>query len=223
MRQVKGRMSSVNELVKNSIINGDCIQVMAQMRAGCVDFMLTDPPYLVRYRSRDGRAVPNDDNDRWLFPACKQMYRVLAADSFAVSFYGWSRADRFIRAWRAAGFRIVGHLVFAKPYASNAGVVKYQHEQAYVLAKGRPQAPKQQISDVLKWEYSGNKLHPTQKPLGILKPLIQTFSEQGSVVCDPFCGSGSSLLAAKPLFREYIGIELDPKYAAIATRRLEAV
>jgi site-specific DNA-methyltransferase (adenine-specific) len=93
----------------------------------------------------------------------------------------------------------VGHLVFVKPYSSNAGAVKYQHEQAYVLAKGRPAAPRQPIGDVISWEYSGNKLHPTQKPLSILKPIVQSFSEVGSVVLDPFAGSGSVCLASNTL------------------------
>ncbi len=92
-----------------------------------------------------------------------------------------------------------------------------------MLAKGKPKAPKQLIGDVIKWEYSGNKLHPTQKPLAILKPLIQSFSEPGSTMLDCFAGSGSSCLAAKSLFRNYIGIELDKQYASIAQRRLEAV
>ncbi len=210
-------------LERNSIIQGDCIEVMKQFPAGSVNLVLTDPPYLVNYHSRDGRGVPNDDNSRWLKPAFSEMYRVLAPNSFCVSFYGWNKVGLFSWAWRAAGFRLVGHLVFVKPYCSSSGVVKYQHEQAYVLAKGKPQAPKQLIGDVSPWEYSGNKLHPTQKPLAILKPLIQTFSEPGSVVLDCFCGSGSTCLASKSLFRDYIGIELDKKYAAIAQKRLEAV
>lgn len=209
--------------VKNSIIQGDCLKVLSQLSAGSIDFILTDPPYLVNYKSREGRGVPNDDNDTWLRPAFAEMYRTLRSDSFCVSFYGWTPADRFIWAWRAAGFRLVGHLVFPKPYSSRIGIVKYQHEQAYVLAKGRPKEPSHRIGDVIAWTYSGNKLHPTQKPLCILKPLIQAFSESESLVCDPFCGSGSTCLAAKSLFRSYLGIELDPMYAAIAQRRLEAV
>jgi DNA modification methylase len=68
--------------------------------------------------------------------------------------------------------------------------------------------------------YSGNKLHPTQKPTPALKPLIESFTRKGDLVLDPFCGSGSTLLAAKILKRRYLGIELDANYHAAATKRL---
>ena len=93
----------------NTILHGDCQKVLPGMDAGSVDFILTDPPYLVNFKSRDGRAVPNDNNDAWLKPAFAEMHRVLANNSFAVSFYGWPEADKFIQAFRLAGFRIVGH------------------------------------------------------------------------------------------------------------------
>src|SRR5271163_859181 len=103
----------------NTIIHADCLTALPRLAPRSVDFILTDPPYIVRYKSRDGRAVPNDDNDAWLKPAFGEMYRVLANDSFAVSFYGWPMADRFMQAYRAAGFRVVGHLMFPKTYASS--------------------------------------------------------------------------------------------------------
>jgi site-specific DNA-methyltransferase (adenine-specific) len=61
-------MSLPNSML-NHIITGDCLRVLAQLPAGSVDLVLTDPPYLVRYHSRDGRGVPNDDTDAWLAPA----------------------------------------------------------------------------------------------------------------------------------------------------------
>jgi adenine-specific DNA-methyltransferase len=83
-----------------------------------------------------------------------------------------------------------------------------------------PKQPADTIGDVIAWSYTGNKLHPTHKPLSILTPLLKTFSTPGDPVLDPFTGSGSTLLAAKQLDRNYIGIELDAGYYAIATRRL---
>ena len=207
---------------KNSIIHADCVKALPMLPDKSVDFILTDPPYITNYRARDGRRVPNDDNDKWLKPAFAQMHRVLADDSFAVSFYGWPKADRFMQAYRAAGFRIVGHLTFPKTYASSTRFLRYQHESAHLLAKGNPRAPETPIADVIEWKYTGNKLHPTQKPLSALLPLVETFSRPHSTVLDPFAGSGSSLLAAKTLGRNWIGVELDARYHAVATRRLQS-
>jgi adenine-specific DNA-methyltransferase len=206
---------------RNTIVNADCLHFLPQLPAESVNFILTDPPYITRYKARDGRTVPNDDNAAWLKPAFAQMYRVLERDSFCVSFYGWPQADRFMRAYRDAGFRVVGHFAFPKRYTSATRFVRYQHECAHLLAKGNPKQPRETIGDVIDWTYSGNKLHPTQKPLSVLLPLVETFSAPQGIVLDPFTGSGSSLLAAKTLGRSYLGIELDQNYHAIASRRLE--
>src|SRR6185437_3661604 len=189
-------------------------------RSGSVDFVLTDPPYLAHYCSRDGRRVANDGDAAWLKPAFAEIFRVLYRDSFCVSFYGWHQADKFISAWREAGFRLAGHITFTKRYPSAERFLRYQHENAYLLAKGNPPQPTQRIPDVLEWKYSGNKLRPTQKPLGVLTPLIQCFSRAGDLVLDPFCGSGSTLLAAKLESRRFVGIELDAAYYQIARDRL---
>ena len=53
----------------NRVIQGDCIEVMRAMPAGSVDCIITDPPYIVRYASRDGRTIASDDNGRWFTPA----------------------------------------------------------------------------------------------------------------------------------------------------------
>ena len=205
--------------VTNGLWNGDCLKLLPTLPEASVDFILTDPPYITRYRSRDGRTVPNDNNDAWLKPAFAEMFRVLKPDSFAVSFYGWSKADRFLTAFRAAGFRVVGHLAFPKRYSSNTPLVRYQHENAYLLVKGNPK-PQAIISDVIGWTYSGNKYHPTEKPLSVLTTLIEAFTPAGGLVLDPFVGSGSTLLAARSLGCRYLGIELDAKYHAIACDRL---
>lgn len=208
--------------LRNKIVQGDCIEIMGGIPAGSVDFILTDPPYLVRYKDRTGRSLPNDGNTDWLEPAAAQMFRVLKDNSLCVSFYGWTQTDRFMSAWRAAGFRIAGHIVFRKCYASKSRFVSYTHESAYLLAKGRPALPDNPPADVIDWVYSGNRLHPTQKPIAILKPLIEAFCPQGGLVLDPFCGSGSTLVAARAVGRCYAGIELDSGYFHAASDRLAA-
>lgn len=204
----------------DTILHGDCLRVLPQLRAESVDLVLTDPPYLVGYKARDGRSVAGDTNDQWLQPAFREMYRVLKPDRFCISFYGWPHADRYVSAWKAAGFRTVGHLVWVKQYASRKGYLAGQHESAYLLAKGSPKLPTSPLSDVLSWEYTKNVFHPTQKPVASLTPLVAAFSQPGDVVFDPFAGSGSSLVAAKQLGRHYLGIELDDHYQRVAMERL---
>lgn len=114
---------------------GNCIDVMARIPDNAIDFILTDPPYLVGFRDRQGRTIAGDKTDEWLQPACNEMFRVLKKDALMVSFYGWNRVDRFMAAWKNAGFSVVGHLVFTKTYTSKAAYVGYRHECAYILAK----------------------------------------------------------------------------------------
>lgn len=207
--------------VRNTVRHGDCVQLMRRMDAASVDFILTDPPYICRYRDSSGRTVANDDNSRWLEPAFAEMFRLLKPDSFAVSFYGWNQVDRFVTAWRQAGFRLVGHMVFPKPYASSERFLSHRHEQAFLLAKGEPETPAEPLPDVRNWAYTGNRLHPTQKPLEALRPLVRTFCPEGGLVLDPFCGSGSSLRAAIDEGRDFLGIELDHRHYRTACRRVD--
>jgi adenine-specific DNA-methyltransferase len=81
--------------------------------------------------------------------------------------------------------------------------------------------PSNALADVMPWgAYTGNKLHPTQKLLEILRPLIKSYSDVGDVVLDPFAGSGSTLLAAQQLQRSWLGMELDATYYRNALTRL---
>lgn len=89
-------------------IQGNSVQIMSTFPNKSVDFILTDPPYLVGFRDRQGRTIAGDVTDEWLQPACREMYRVLKDDSLMVSFYGWNRVDRFLAEWKAAGFKVVG-------------------------------------------------------------------------------------------------------------------
>jgi DNA modification methylase len=215
--------TSPSTLPLDQVIHGDCIDVMRSLPSGCVDFVLTDPPYIARYRSRDGRSIQNDTDDAWLRPGFLQVGRLLKPDRFCISFYGWPRIDRFMAAWRAAGLRPAGHLVFRKSYASSQRFLRYRHEMAYLLVKGNPPLPPDPMEDVVEMPYSGNRLHPTQKPVAMLRRLIEAFSGPGDIVLDPFCGSGSTLVAARRLERRFVGIELDPQYHAISIRRMQAL
>lgn len=68
----------------------------------------------------------------------------------------------------------------------------------------------------------GNKKHPTEKPVALMEQMIRNSSNEGDIVLDPFAGSGSTLVAAKNLHRNYIGYEIDKQYYDVANAALQA-
>ncbi|WP_225932703.1 DNA methyltransferase [Escherichia coli] len=190
---------------------GNCIDVMARIPDNAIDFILTDPPYLVGFRDRSGRTIAGDKTDEWLQPACNEMFRVLKRRVNGELLRLEPRRSLYGRP-KNAGFSVVGHLVFTKNYTSKAAYVGYRHECAYILAKGRPRLPQNPLPDVLGWKYSGNRHHPTEKPVTSLQPLIENFTHPNAIVLDPFAGSGSTCVAALQSGRRYIGIELLEQY-----------
>ncbi len=114
-------------------------------------------------------------------------------------------------------------LWFTKPYKIgttiadnilNHGVGAYNE----LALLGYADAPE----NVLKCRFTPKEsgLHPTQKPVSLMQALIEMVTIENQVVLDPFCGSGSTLLAAKNLNREFIGFDLSKEYIDIANRRL---
>lgn len=65
--------------------------------------------------------------------------------------------------------------------------------------------------------------HPTQKPIKLMKALIELTTQPGQVVLDPFCGSGSTLVAAKAISRTYVGMDISPEYVETSKERLAAL
>ncbi len=204
----------------DQVIHADCVEFMRSMPSSCVDLIVTDPPYLVNYRARDGQRCPNDDNDSWLRPSFREMHRLLKPDAFCVTFYGWPWIERFMVAWKEAGFRPVSHLIWLKSHRSRDGYTRSHHEVGFLLAKGKPSHPVKPLNDVLPWQYTRNEFHPNQKPVAGILPIIESFSAPGDIVLDPFAGSGTSGVAAHARGRRYILIESDWRHCQTASARL---
>ncbi len=206
-----------------TIHRGDCLEVLPTLPSESIDFVLTDPPYLVGYQGRwdsDHKVIVGDDNPDWLRPAFSEIWRVMKPDTCCVSFYGWPHVDTFLGIWKEIGFRPVSHLAFVKRQWGLGRFTRSGHETAFLLAKGRPRTPAVAISDVFDWHRDEITFHPNQKPLASLASILHTFCPAVGIVLDPFMGSGSTLRAAKDLAITAIGIEIEERYCRKAAARM---
>lgn len=139
---------------------------------------------------------------------------------------GDAAAARTWDGWRVGNLRPTFEPVLwlTKPYrigatlADNAlvhGVGAYNQEALMKYASGP--------ENVLDMGFAPKEggLHPTQKPVRLMQALIELTTQEGQTVLDPFCGSGTTLVAAKALNRRFIGFEADETYVETARKRLK--
>lgn len=99
-------------------------------------------------------------------------------------------------------------------------MTRSQHEVSFLLAKGKPKIHGKPISDVVEWTREQNAIHPNQKPLDALYPILSCYAPEEALVLDPFMGSGSTLRAAKDMGMRAVGIEIEESHCRGAVRRL---
>jgi len=209
----------------NKIIRGDCREILPRLPDESVDLLLTDPPYGMRYRAKAGsRPIVGDDDLSWFGPVIRECYRVLRPNTHAYLFCNEYGLATFREEMAAAGFKVKRLLVWVKDQHTAGDLAgDYANRTEYLLFghKGRRLLNGHRDANVLFFKRAGRRRdHPTEKPEDMLRYLIQKSSAPGELVLDPFAGSGTTCRAAKDLGRRFIGIEIDPAYAARARRRV---
>ena len=110
------------------------------------------------------------------------------------------------------------YIIWAKK--SKRAQHRYNYELMRQLNDGKQMTDVWRMPAVAKWEKSCGK-HPTQKPLSLLSRIIMASTKEGDWVLDPFNGSGTTGVAASLLGRKYLGVDMDPGYLELASKRRE--
>lgn len=206
---------------------------MEEMENGSVDLIVTDPPYLVSYKTNRRKdknhefcsEIENDDNTELIKEYIEECYRIMKENSAMYIFCSADKVDFFKRELERY-FNIKNMIIWVKN-SWTAGDLEAQfgkqYEIVFLVNKGRKKFNGKRISDV--WYFDrvvGKKqLHQNEKPLDLIRQCIEKHSDPNDTVFDGFVGSGTTPLACKELDRNFIGFELDSKYYEIAMKRLE--
>lgn len=224
-----GKLGSYNS---NTIVVGDCLDIMAAMPNGCVDLVFADPFYV----------PPNmfdwilfDEfywsfNQEWLRllqPKVKQSGHIFISFSSedmahfedVLKSTGYDIKSRIVWHYRNAGGRCRAKDRFGKTYqfvfhcsfgAQLNFPEKWDDRRFDVWTISTPQS-----------NFKEGKYHEFQKPLELLKRIIQFSSKKGDLVFDPFIGSGTTAVAADRLGRRFFGCDINPDCVKMTLKRLK--
>ena len=209
------------------LLNGDCLELMKELPSGSVDLVLTDPPYGMDFQSHFRKEmyskIGNDKVLDWLEKYVDECFRILKDNTAVYFFCSWHNVDIFKQAIEKK-FKIKNILIWEKNNTSMGdlkGSYAPKYEMIIFAHKGRKLLNGFRYADVIKANRTGNKVHPTEKPVDLLELFIKNSSDENSVVFDGFMGSGSTGVACINTNRDFIGIELDKNYFNIAKKRIE--
>ncbi len=221
------------------LIHQDAVQAMQQLidEGVKVDAIITDPPYKSisggsgvgkkgnrprgLLEKNDGTFFKHNDIEfkEWV-PMC---YELLADNSHAYFMTNFLNLSEFMNVIEMSGFKIHNLLVWEKNNAAPNRWYMKNCEYIIFARKGKAKSINSCGSKTVHHfsnYLSGTKLHPSQKPVDLMKLYVNNSTKPGDIVLDPFMGSGSTGVACKNLGRDFIGIELDENYFNIATSRL---
>ncbi len=230
---------------RNKVICGDGLETMRRIPSRSIDLVVTSPPYnLIREwsgggpnscrKSFDDRkksdwypdCMPEAEYQAWQKQCLYQMFRICRGSIFYNHKvrYGLKRRGRVYHpiAWLSE-FPLWCEIIWVKS-APPQNVPRFKHVDERILQFGRPRVwNKNNYTTVwdIPYERSRNG-HPCPFPVEIPHRCIETATAPGQIVLDPFCGTGTTAVAARCLGRVFIGIDRDIEYCRTAGKRIDS-
>ena len=207
-----------------TIYHGDCREVLPTI--GPVDHVITDPPYGDETHNGartggDGSVVLVDfqSTTSW---AIRRIFESIKVKRWVVASMDWRHIADLDKS-PPDNLEFIRFGIWIKPNGAPQFTGDRPATGWEAVAILHPKGKKKWNDGGYPaiWNYNKvNSLHPTGKPLELLLDWVQQFTDPGELILDPFMGSGTTGVACKELNRNFIGIEIDPKYFEIAKQRI---
>ena len=226
-----------------SVLWADSMEILKRIPDNSVDFILTDPPYNIGQHSTgniplQGRAAMNNDVAEWdLVPFnpeewSEEFIRILKPEGNLFIFTSYNQIGRWYNCldhrFDTTNF-MIWHKTNPAPKVFKAGFLNSCEMIFTCWNKGHTwhfssQSEMHNFIEspiCMRPERLSEPKHPTQKPISILKRMIEIATNEGDIIFDPFMGVGSVGVAAIQLKRRYIGVEIDEAYYRAAKKRID--
>lgn len=219
--------------------NMDTLKLLKEIPSESVDLVVTDPPYKMTARGNHGntggmlakKITMNgnvfDHNDISISDYASDLYRVLKDGSHCYIMTNHVNLIEMLNEMTKAGFHFIKSLIWDKGNKIMGRFYMSQYEYILFFRKGKGvQINNCGTSDILSIPNKkskgsdGKNLHDTEKPVELMKILIENSSKPNDIVLEPFMGIGSTCIACKESGRRYIGCEIDKNYFDVAVKRL---
>ena len=228
-------------LILDKIVQGDCLDLMRRMPDGCMDAVITDPPYsdyvhanvMRGARNRNG-AIRGEAKDLAFDPingvllqnAGEHLARL--SRRWIAVFSDVESAHRVRESLEHGGSEYIrtGAWVKIAPCPQFTGDRPASGFEAITLAHRAGRKRWNGGGSAAVWRFCAHggdkdiRIHTAQKPLDLMLELARLFSDESETIFDPFLGSGTTAVAAKKLGRHFVGCEINPDYCKIAEKRL---
>jgi len=230
-REVEVYIETTEKELDSSWQHGNWREFIDAIEDECVSLLLTDPPYgigfqsdyrLDRRKDRKHENIEGDEGIAELREACKAVHPKLRSDAHIFCFCHWSNEFDVRGTLIEAGYSVRGSAIWVK---NNTGMgdptttLAPKHERIIHAVKGSPVLYERE-ADVMFADRVNSERHPTEKPVQLLKRLIEISTVEGEFVADPFGGVASTLVAAKEMGRRYWGCEVKGEYHSTGYERL---
>jgi site-specific DNA-methyltransferase (adenine-specific) len=221
----------------NRIYQFDCIDGMRLLPEESVDLCVTDPPYkLTSGGCRGGlkiefNQVTKEEKETGKFfeipkfsDWIPEVYRILKDGSHFYCMCNDKNLKELLIEGEKAGFKELNILVWDKGMHTPLGYYMKNVEFIVLFRKGQAVKINNMGSKALISikGIRGNKVHPSEKPVELMKHLIENSTTENDIVIDPFMGSGTVAVSSKENKRRFVGFEVESKYIEIINQRLES-
>jgi DNA modification methylase len=216
--------------ISNNIKNGDSLEILKGLKDGCIDVLLTDPPYGISYvsnRSLDPNAITKrgllndgkEDAFLLLRKTCEILLDKMATNSHLYFFCSWSVYPDFISII-GEFFDIKTPIVWDKGNKGSGDLENDWGNQTEIIiycVKGKKLVNNRRGNLInVSRLHTSKMVHPTQKPDELLRQILEVSYNVGDFVVDPFMGSGSTIKVCDSIGAQCLGIELDKEMFLIA-------